>query len=175
MSTKNDPRLGDTSTGVENQNADGDWLAQSLSRLIRRIDAAEQVRKRIIQDAISDVHASQLRRRARAFLAAVQEPGEYPGGPVDWETGAPGPVNTEGWCPVCGSYFLSSTEAIATGCCVGLPIIDGRREGPDCRGKDPRPPLATIRRDPARNDEVRGIAAALAAKATLIERGLLDG
>lgn len=91
---------------------------------------AEQIRIRILADSFREAKAATWEARAELLEWARPRPGDFTGRP--WQ---PPPA---GWCPVCGNYVLSSAEARAARCCVGLPIIDGRREGPDCRGKAPR-------------------------------------
>jgi hypothetical protein len=63
--------------------------AQHLRQLLANIDAAEPMRRRAVQQAISEASAWWWAWRAEQFHAAAARPGDYPGGPVDWETGQP--------------------------------------------------------------------------------------
>ena len=75
-----------------------DIMRRHVRDLLERIDLAENLRRRAVQEAISDALASNWTRRAEAFEAALPQPGDYPGGPADWETGTsmdpPPPVRT---------------------------------------------------------------------------------
>lgn len=64
-------------------------LSNPMAKLIARIDYGETMRRRAVQDAILNASAWQWRRRADLFDWARPKPGDYLGGPVDWETGAP--------------------------------------------------------------------------------------
>jgi hypothetical protein len=61
----------------------------ALQTLLARIDTAEPMRRRAIQEAISDAMAETWLRRAELFDWAVSRPGDHPGGQVDWESGQP--------------------------------------------------------------------------------------
>lgn len=60
----------------------------TLKGLLARIDAAEPMRRRAIQEAITDAIAETWLRRAELFDWATSRPGDHPGGQVDWESGS---------------------------------------------------------------------------------------
>lgn len=60
----------------------------ALRRLLHQIDLGEPLRRRAVQEAISQAEASWWIMRAEHFDRARPRPGDYPGGPVDWEGGA---------------------------------------------------------------------------------------
>jgi hypothetical protein len=60
-----------------------------LKQLLTEIDAAEIMRRRAIQEAISDAMAETWLRRAELFDWATSQPSDHRGGPVDWESGQP--------------------------------------------------------------------------------------
>lgn len=62
---------------------------RALRLLLEQIDLDEAIRRRAVQEAIADALACTHRRRADTLEAALPRPGDYPGGPVDWETGEP--------------------------------------------------------------------------------------
>ncbi len=64
-------------------------MRRHLRDLLERIDLDEQIRRRAVQEAISDALAHTWTRRAVALEAALPRQGDYLGGPVDWETGRP--------------------------------------------------------------------------------------
>lgn len=64
-------------------------MREEAARLIARVDAEESIRRRAVQEALSSIHAGQLRRRANRLRDALPKPGDYPGGPCDWATGTP--------------------------------------------------------------------------------------
>jgi hypothetical protein len=56
-----------------------DRKRQMLRELLDRIDITEAVRRRAVQQAISDALPETWRRRAQDFRAAAPKPGDYPG------------------------------------------------------------------------------------------------
>jgi hypothetical protein len=60
-----------------------------LRHLLREIDNDEQLRLRGVQHAILRAESWYWVMRAEQFDQARPRPGDYPGGPVDWETGRP--------------------------------------------------------------------------------------
>lgn len=60
-----------------------------LRDLLDRVDVAELIRRRAVQEALADALAHTWTRRAEALEWAQERPGDYPGGPVDWLTGKP--------------------------------------------------------------------------------------
>ena len=102
-------------------------------------DLIDHIRLRSLFDAWQQATPVYWLRRADAIETAAPRPGDAPGGGVR--------EPRSGWCRVCGDQFLSSAEAKAAGCCVGLPIMDGVRIGPDCRWKAPRVPAPVRRED----------------------------
>jgi hypothetical protein len=53
--------------------------ANTLRGLVETIDAGEQLRVRVVQDAITNALGWQLRRRADLFLAAAPRPEDFNG------------------------------------------------------------------------------------------------
>lgn len=64
-------------------------MRRHLANLLDRIDLGEQIRRRAVQEAISDALAHTWTRRAEALEDALPRLDDYRGGPVDWETGRP--------------------------------------------------------------------------------------
>lgn len=64
-------------------------MRRHLADLLDRVDTAESIRRRAVQEALSDALARTWTRRAKVLDWAAERPGDYPGGPVDWETGEP--------------------------------------------------------------------------------------
>ncbi len=68
-------------------------VTQEMSRhvqdLLDRIDLGELIRRRVVQEAISDALAHTWTRRALTLEAALPRPEDYRGGPVDFESGRP--------------------------------------------------------------------------------------
>lgn len=67
--------------------------------LLDRIDAGEHLRRRVVQDAMTDALARTWTRRADQLADALPRPADHPGGPVDWQTGAllgPAPTDDDG-------------------------------------------------------------------------------
>lgn len=62
-------------------------MRRHLRDLLDRIDVGEAIRRRAVQEAVADSLACTWTRRADALEAALPRPGDYPGGPVDWDTG----------------------------------------------------------------------------------------
>jgi hypothetical protein len=97
----NDNRPGAGHSGPINQSlAAGGMLASlnlpdgtdnraALRTLLSRIDLGEPMRRRAVQQAISDALPETWRRRAELFDSAASRPGDHPGGAVDWESGRP--------------------------------------------------------------------------------------
>lgn len=64
-------------------------MRRHVADLLDRVDVAEDMRRRAVQEALSDALAITWTRRAALLDWAAERPGDYPGGPVDWETGEP--------------------------------------------------------------------------------------
>lgn len=62
---------------------------QALRDLLDTIDQGEHLRRRVVQEAITEAMAGTWTRRADKFADALPRPGDHPGGPVDWHTGEP--------------------------------------------------------------------------------------
>ena len=60
---------------------------KDLIALLNAIDVDEACRRRSVQEAIAGVLPATWHRRAAMFEWARPRPGEYPGGPVEWDTG----------------------------------------------------------------------------------------
>jgi hypothetical protein len=60
----------------------------ALKQLLARIDTAEPMRRRAVQEASTSAMAEAWLRRAELFDWAASQPGDHPGGPVDWESGS---------------------------------------------------------------------------------------
>ena len=54
-------------------------VRSEVSRILARIDTAEPIRRRVVQDALNDALACTMRRRAELFEWARPRPGEYAG------------------------------------------------------------------------------------------------
>ena len=57
----------------------GVLLRAEVARILARIDVAEPVRRRVVQEALSDALAMTWRRKADLYLWACSRPGEYTG------------------------------------------------------------------------------------------------
>lgn len=54
-------------------------MAGEAGRLLARVDADEQLRRRVVQDALQQATGAFWKRRAEAFEAAVSRPGDFLG------------------------------------------------------------------------------------------------
>ena len=64
-------------------------MRRHLRDLLDRIDVDEAIRRRAVQEIVSDALAFTWTHRAKILDWAAERPGDYRGGPVDWETGRP--------------------------------------------------------------------------------------
>lgn len=64
-------------------------MQRALRTLVDQIDLDETVRRRAVQEAITNALATTWTARAATLEAALPQHGDFPGGPVDWNTGQP--------------------------------------------------------------------------------------
>lgn len=64
-------------------------MSRALRQLVEQINLDEAVRRRAVQEAVSDALACTWTGRAKALEAALPRRDDYPGGSCDWETGEP--------------------------------------------------------------------------------------
>lgn len=57
----------------------GALLRAEVARLLARIDTAEPIRRRVVQEAMNDALACTWRNRAAAFTWAMSRPGDFTG------------------------------------------------------------------------------------------------
>lgn len=73
-------------------------MTGAVRDLLDRLDQDEHLRRRAVQEAITDVLACTWTRRATDLEGALPRAGDHPGGPVNWQTGAtldPAPVDAD--------------------------------------------------------------------------------